>query len=296
MKSGFVAIIGRPNVGKSTIINSLIGQKISIVSAKAQTTRNIVRGIYDDKDCQIIFIDTPGVHKPRQKLGEEMNKSVFRLSEDDIDAILLVVDASLPFGIGDEFLLEKIKKYHCPIFVVLNKIDLVTITQIEAIKKIYNEKLPKAIQIETVATEGFNNDELIKKIKEILPDGPLYYDLETKTDTDVVFQIKEIIREKTLITLKEEVPHSIAVYVDNIEWEDKPMLIEASIVVEKDSQKGILIGSKGKMIKRIGKLARIDIEKELNKHIYLDLTVKVDPDWRNNPQSLKKFGYKVDKK
>ncbi len=293
MKSGFILIIGRPNGGKSTIINKIVGQKISIVTSKAQTTRNIIKGIYNDVDSQIVFIDTPGIHKPRQKLGEEMNKSVFKINDDDIDGVILVVDSSIQFGLGDEFLLEKIKKYHVPIFVVFNKIDLVRIDQIEQLKQIYKEKLPSARQIETVGTEGFNIDELICNIKSILKEGPRYYDIEDKTDVNIVFQIKEIIREKTLLFLKEEVPHSIAVYVDNIEWEEKPILIQASIIVEKDSQRGILIGEKGKMIKRIGQKAREDIEKLMKKHTYLELTVKVDPDWRNNTSSLLKFGYKV---
>ena len=294
MKSGFVAIIGRPNVGKSTLLNAILEKKVSIVADKAQTTRNNIKGIYNSSDSQIVFVDTPGIHKPRYKLGEEMDKMAYSATE-DVDAIVLVVEASKPFGSGDEFLLEKVKM-NVPTFVVINKIDTATIFEVQALKDKYQEKLPKAKIIEMVATEKFNVDELLKEIKAVLPEGPRYYDEETLTDQDEIFQIKEIIREKTLRLLRDEVPHSIAVYMEHIEWEDDPIHIRASIIVEKDSQKGIVIGKGGRRLKDIGSKARKDIEDLLKKHVYLDLFVRVKEDWRNNDSFLTEFGYKTKKK
>lgn len=295
MKSGFVAIVGRPNSGKSTLINAILNKKVSIVSEKSQTTRNNIKGIYNDEDSQIVFVDTPGIHKSKVALGNEMNSMAYN-SMNDVDLVLLVVDASEHFGIGDEFIIEKIKGYKCPTIVVFNKIDKVNINQINKLKQIYNEKIDNCVYVETVALEGFNIDALILKIKSFLNEGPQYYGKDTYTDKDEIFQIKEIIREKILKQLKQEVPHAIAIYMDDIDWDSNPINIKASIVVEKDSQKGIVIGKNGDMIKRIGKLSRVDIEKLLNKHIYLELMVKVDEDWRNNKSSLKKFGYIFDKK
>ena len=294
MKSGFVAIIGRPNVGKSTLLNAILEKKVSIVADKAQTTRNNIKGIYNSEDAQIVFVDTPGIHKPRYKLGEEMDKMAYSAVE-DVDAIVLVVEASKPFGSGDEFLLEKVKM-DVPTFVVINKIDTATIFEVQALKEKYAERLPKAKIIEMVATEKFNVDELLKEIKAVLPEGPRYYDEETLTDQDEIFQIKEIIREKTLRLLRDEVPHSIAVYMEHIEWDDDPIHIRASIIVEKDSQKGIVIGKGGRRLKDIGMKARKDIEDLLKKHVYLDLFVRVKEDWRNSDSLLTDFGYKTKKK
>ncbi len=290
MKSGFVLVYGRPNVGKSTIINHIVGKKVSIVTPKPQTTRNNIKGIYNDEECEITFIDTPGVHKANQLLGEVMNEMVYS-SFRDADAILFIVDSSKEYGLGDDFLIEKIKDMKCPIIIVFNKIDLVNILQITELKEKYKEKLPEAKQIECVGTEGFNLDEIVAALKDALPEGPMYYGGEYYTDKDVVFQIKEIIREKALLYLDEEVPHCVAVYIKNIEWESTPMEIEATISVEKESQKGIIIGEGGKMIKKIGTAARKDIERLLHKHVNLTLTARVDKDWRESPQSLKKFGY-----
>ncbi|MCD8204165.1 MAG: GTPase Era [Coprobacillus sp.] len=290
MKSGFVLVYGRPNVGKSTIINNIIGRKVSIVTPKPQTTRNNIKGIYNDGECEITFIDTPGVHKPSKLLGEVMNEMVYN-SFRDADAILFIVDSAKEYGLGDDFLIEKIKDMKCPIILVFNKIDLVNILEITALKEKYKEKLPQARQIECVGTEGFNLDEIIKALKEVLPEGPSYYGGEYYTDKDEVFQIKEIIREKALLYLDEEVPHCVAVYIKNIEWDSSPLEISASISVEKESQKGIIIGEGGKMIKKIGSAARKDIERLLHKHVNLTLTARVDKDWRENASSLKKFGY-----
>ena len=295
MKSGFVAILGRPNVGKSTIINNIVNQQVSIVTEKAQTTRNNIIGIYNDEDTQIVFLDTPGIHKPTQVLGEEMNNMAYSAAH-DVDVAILVVDASKTFGTGDQYIVEHLDIHKTPLIIVFNKIDLARLDRAQALKKTYTELFPKAIIIETVAKEGFNIDELIKTVKSLLPEGPAYYPVEMVTDKDEIFQIKEIIREKVLIQLREEVPHAIAVYLDNIEWESKPIKIYASIIVEKESQKGIVIGAGGRRIKEIGSYARHDIERLLKQHVFLELQVKVDPDWRNQPLSLKTYGYKYDKK
>ena len=294
MKSGFVAILGRPNVGKSTLLNGILKHKVSIVTEKSQTTRNNIRGIYNDQDSQIIFVDTPGIHKPHQKLGEEMNNMAFSTAH-DVDVALLIVDSSRPFGDGDTFILEHLDIHHTPLIIIFNKIDLVRITEVEALEKAYREVFPNAKFIQTVALEGFNVDEVIKEVKALLPEGPIYYEQDQITDKDEIFQIKEIIREKALRILRDEVPHSIAVYMENIEWEENPVHIRASIIVEKESQKGIVIGKGGKCIKRIGSLARGDIESLLKKHVFLELFVKVKEDWRNTASSLEEYGYKYKK-
>ena len=294
MKSGFVAILGRPNVGKSTILNGVINKKVSIVTDKSQTTRNQIKGIYNSEDLQIIFIDTPGIHKPHAKLGEEMNVMAYSAAH-DVDVNILVVDASRPFGEGDEFLLEHLDIKNAPLIIVLNKIDEARITEVQALKDKYHELLPNADIIETVAKEKFNLDLLIKTVEKYLEEGPEYYPVESYTDKDEVFQIKEIIREKVLKTLRDEVPHSIAIYVNNIDYESNPMHILATIIVEKDSQKGIVIGKNGQRIKHIGQKAREDIEKILKKHIFLELFVKVKDDWRNNDDLLEQYGYKAKK-
>ena len=291
MKSGFVAILGHPNVGKSTILNGIINRKISIVTDKSQTTRNIIKGIYRGKDSQIIFIDTPGIHKPHVKLGVEMNSMAYS-SAHEADVNILVVDASKPYSDSDDFLLEHLDIKNAPLVIVFNKIDQARITQVEKLKATYKEKLPESHFIDTVASERFNLEELIALVEKLLPEGPEYYPGEEVTDKDEVFQIKEIIREKVLKTLREEVPHSIAIYVDHIEWEENPLHIHASIIVEKDSQKGIVIGANGKRIKEIGLKARRDIERLLNKHVYLELFVKVQNDWRDNDDLLELYGYK----
>ena len=294
MKSGFVAILGRPNVGKSTIINNIVNRKVSIVTDKSQTTRNNIIGIYNGDNTQIVFLDTPGIHKPKQQLGQEMNNMAYSAAH-DVDVAILVVDASKPYGSGDQYIIEHLDIHNVPLIIVFNKIDLARLDKAEALKKTYRELFPKADIVETVAKKRFNIDTLVNKVVEHLPEGPAYYPTEVVTDKDEIFQIKEIIREKILKILKEEVPHSIAIYMDNIEWESNPIQVLASIIVEKDSQKGIVIGAAGKRIKEIGSRARIDIERLLGKHVYLELQVKVDEDWRNEPTALKTYGYKYEK-
>ncbi len=295
MKSGFVAILGRPNVGKSTIINKIVNQQVSIVTDKSQTTRNNIIGIYNDENTQIVFVDTPGIHKPMQELGQEMNNMAYSVAH-DVDVAILVVDASKTFGGGDQYIIDHLDIHNVPLIIVFNKIDLARLDKAQELKKTYLSFFPKATIIETVAKDGFNIDELIKTVTSLLPEGPAYYPTEMVTDKDEIFQIKEIIREKVLIKLREEVPHSIAIYLDNIEWESNPMKIFASIIVEKESQKGIVIGAGGRRIKEIGTYARHDIERLLKQHVYLEIQVKVNPDWRNDPVSLKTYGYKYDKK
>ena len=294
MKSGFVAILGRPNVGKSTLINNIVNHNVSIVTDKSQTTRNNIIGIYNAEDVQIVFLDTPGIHKPKQQLGKEMNNMAYSAAH-DVDVAIFVVDASKPFGAGDQFIIEHLDIHNTSLVIVFNKIDLARLNETEELKKTYREIFPNAVFIDTVAKEGFNVDELIKTVVNLLPEGPAYYPTEMVTDKDEIFQIKEIIREKILKSLREEVPHSIAIYMDHIDWEAKPIQILASIIVEKDSQKGIVIGAGGKRIKEIGSRARNDIERLLSKHVYLELKVKVDEDWRNEPKSLANYGYKYEK-
>ena len=294
MKSGFVAILGRPNVGKSTIVNNIVKHNVSIVTDKSQTTRNNIIGIYNDEGVQIVFVDTPGIHKPSKQLGQEMNSMAYSAAH-DVDVAILVVDASKPYGAGDQFIIEHLDIHKTPLIIVFNKIDLARIDKTEELKMVYRDVFPKAKFIDTVAKEGFNIDELIKTVVALLPEGPAYYPTEIVTDKDEIFQIKEIIREKILRQLRDEVPHAIAVYMDDIDWEHKPIQIFASIIVEKESQKGIVIGAGGRMIKEIGSRARNDIERLLGKHVYLELQVKVDADWRNEPKSLQTYGYKYEK-
>ena len=291
MKSGFVAILGHPNVGKSTILNGIINRKISIVTDKSQTTRNIIKGIYRGQDSQIIFIDTPGVHKPYAKLGEEMNAMAYS-SAHDADVNILVVDASRPFGEGDQYLIDHLDIKNAPLIIVFNKIDQARIDKVEKLKAVYREKLPGSHFIDTVASEKFNLDILIEEVEKLLPEGPEYYPGEDVTDKDEIFQIKEVIREKALNILSDEVPHTLAVYIDNIDYEAKPIHIVASIIVDKESHKGIVIGKNGQRIKKIGQTARNNIERILGKHVYLELFVKVQQDWRNDDALLQAYGYK----
>ena len=293
MRSGFVAILGRPNVGKSTLLNGLINHNVSIVTDKSQTTRNNIIGIYNDEKTQIVFLDTPGIHKPKQKLGQEMNNMAYSAAH-DVDVAILVVDASKPFGPGDNYIINHLDIHDRPLIIVFNKIDLARLNETEELKKIYRTFFQEATFIDAVAKEGFNIDEIIKTVSYLLPEGPAYYPPEMITDKDEIFQIKEIIREKVLNTLREEVPHSVAIYMDHIEWEKKPLQIFASIIVEKESQKGIVIGKGGQRIKEIGSKARQSIERLLKQHIFLELQVKVDEGWRDDPSSLKQYGYKYE--
>lgn len=291
MKSGFVAIIGRPNVGKSTLLNTIIKKKVSIVSPKAQTTRNSIQGIYNGNDAQIIFIDTPGIHKPNSELSSFMNKSAFS-SLRDVEAMLVMVDSSVEFGEGDKFLIEKVKDVNVPTFIVLNKIDQTNLLLVESLKKEYSANFPNAKIIEISALNDVNVDTLLNDIINVLPEGPQYFPSGVLTDHPETFIISEIIREKILGLLHEEVPHSIAVIIEQMKQTKKDCEIYATIICEREGQKGIIIGKGGKMIKRIGMQSRYDIENLLGIHCDLKTFVRVEPDWRNSPKYLKEFGYK----
>lgn len=289
MKSGFVALIGRPNVGKSTLLNAILNKKVSIISPKPQTTRNSIMGVYNDDESQIVFVDTPGIHKPYFKLGEYMNKVAFA-STRDVEAIVLLVDSSLEFGEGDQYLVDHIHS-DAPIFVAFNKIDLTNILLITRLKEKYRELFPNSKFIEISALNNVSIDELIKELKNCLSEGPQFFPREQVTDKDNAFVISEFIREKILYLTKQEIPHSVAVYVEKIEEKKDKYNIYATIVVERDTQKGILIGKGGKMIKRIGVLARKDIETYLNKRVNLTTFVRVEEEWRNSTRCLREFGY-----
>lgn len=289
MKSGFVALIGRPNVGKSTLLNAILNKKVSIISPKPQTTRNSIMGVYNDDESQIVFVDTPGIHKPYFKLGEYMNKVAFA-STRDVEAIVLLVDSSLEFGEGDQYLVDHIHS-DAPIFVVFNKIDLTNILLITRLKEKYRELFPDSKFIEISALNNVSIDDLLKELKNCLSEGPQFFPREQVTDKDNAFVISELIREKILYLTKQEIPHSVAVYVEKIEEKKDKYDIYATIVVERDTQKGILIGKGGKMIKRIGVLARKDIEAYLNKRVNLTTFVRVEEEWRNSTRCLREFGY-----
>lgn len=290
MKSGFVAIIGRPNVGKSTLLNVLVGRKISIITPKPQTTRTNIQGIYNVPDAQIVFVDTPGIHKPHFKLGEYMNKVAFS-SIHDVDVTLLVVDSSLPFGEGDQFLVERIHPTG-KLIIVLNKIDLTTTEKLADLKAKYQLIYPTADFAETVAADAIHVDLLLKKLVNILPEGPKYFPDGVYCDHPESFIIGEIIREKVMLLTKEEIPHVVAVSIEKITPKKEKTDIYATIVVEKDSQKGIMIGKGGKKIKSIGIKARQDIEELLGVKVNLVLYVSVEEGWRDSPHQLKQFGYK----
>lgn len=294
-KSGFISIIGRPNVGKSTFLNRVIGQKIAIMSDKPQTTRNKVQGVLTTDDAQFIFIDTPGIHKPKHKLGDFMMK-VAQNTLKEVDAIIFMVNAEEGFGKGEEFILEKFQTVNTPIILVINKIDLIHPDQLLPIMDSYKEKYDFSDIVPISALEGNNVDNLLKQIKNYLPEGPQYYPADQVTDHPERFIISELIREKALHLTREEIPHSLAVLIDKIERQgDKDIIhVMATIIVERDSQKGIVIGKQGKMLKEVGKRARVDIENLLGTKVYLELWVKVQKDWRNKMSQLRDFGFRED--
>ncbi len=297
-KSGFVAIIGRPNVGKSTFINQVLGKKVSIISPKPQTTRNKLQGIYTTNEEQIIFIDTPGIHKPSNKLGDFMNKEAYS-SLNDVDMIMLLVDGTQDFGTGDSYVLNILKKVKTKVVLVINKIDLIHDKKrlFESISKFENEyKFNHTFLIS--ALTGQNVNDLLKYISSNLNDGPMYFPKDQITDHPEKFIISEIIREKVLYLTKEEVPHSVACVLEHMEVDKENanlVNINAVIVVERDSQKKIIIGKGGKMIKNIGTLARKELVMFLGMKVYLEIWVRVEEKWRDNPSSLRKLGYYQDK-
>ncbi|MCT6850959.1 GTPase Era, partial [Listeria monocytogenes] len=280
-KSGFVSIIGRPNVGKSTFVNRVIGHKIAIMSDKAQTTRNKIQGVMTRDDAQIIFIDTPGIHKPKHKLGDYMMR-VAKNTLSEIDAIMFMVNVNEDIGRGDEYIMEMLKNVKTPIFLVLNKIDLVHPDTLMPKIEQYQSYMDFTDIIPISALEGLNVDHFIDVLKSFLPEGPKYYPDNQISDHPEQFVVSEIIREKILHLTSEEIPHAIGVNVDRMIKEDEDRVrIEATIYVERDSQKGIVIGKGGKKLKEVGKRARRDIEMLLGSKVYLELWVKVQRDWRN---------------
>ena len=290
MRSGFVALAGRPNAGKSTLINSLIGEKVAIVSSKPQTTRSEIRGFYTDENCQIIFTDTPGIHKPKFRLESRMNKEAADVIQ-GVDLIYLVVDASTPYAKGDEFVLNMVKNTGLPVFLVLNKMDKMQPEKIVKVIQQWQERYDFAEYFPLSAKFGRSFEDLIKTTSKYLPEGDLLYPAEMTSDGAENFRIAELIREKILIQTEDEVPHAAAVLIENKEFKKDKVYIQAMILVERDSQKGIMIGKQGQMLKKIGSLAREDIEKLLGKKVFLELFVRVENEWRSRDARITEYGY-----
>lgn len=292
-KSGFVAIVGRPNVGKSTFMNYVLGQKIAIMSDKAQTTRNKIQGVYTNQDCQIVFLDTPGIHKPKHELGNFMVESAYSALK-EVDAVLFMVNAAEKRGPGDDFIIEKLKKIKTPVFLVLNKIDLISPDELLDRVESYQETIPFAGIIPISVLQGNNVQELMTTLTNHLPEGPQYYPSDQITDHPEYFVVSELIREKILHLTKEEIPHSVAVTVDKMQKDEFDKVhVYANIIVERPTQKGIIIGKGGKLLKEIGVRARKDIEQLLGNKVYLELWVKVEKDWRKKKSYLQDFGYRT---
>lgn len=293
-KSGFVAIVGRPNVGKSTFLNRVIGQKIAIMSNTAQTTRNKIQGIYTTDEAQIVFIDTPGVHKPKSKLGDYMVQSAMS-ALNEVDAVLFMVNAAEKRGAGDNFIIDRLKNIKAPIYLLINKIDQVKPDDLLPVMEQYQTALPWKAVYPISALEGNNVDELLTGLVDQMPNGPQYYPADQVTDHPERFVVSELIREKIFMLTREEVPHSVAVEIESMKQKDEDHVhIEATIIVERPTQKGIMIGKGGSMLKKIGTLARQDIEHLLGSKVYLQLWVKVQPNWRDKASLLKSYGYRKD--
>ena len=297
MKSGFTAIIGRPNVGKSTLLNQILGQKIVITTDKAQTTRKRIKGIYTTEKGQIVFIDTPGVHKPLNKLGEFLLDEA-KVAVPDADLILFLVDGSEPAGKGDKWIVQNMLQTDIPIIIVMNKVDKVKkLEKVEENLVTYKLLLEKNCPVVKISAKtGRNIDTLLKNIYKYLPEGDLLYPEDIVTEESMRDVTEEVIREKILLNTSDEIPHSVAVKVDNYQETEGIDRIYATIYCEQKSQKGILIGKGGSLLKKIGTEARLELEKIVEKKVFLSLEVKVDKDWRKKQSSLKNFGYEQDKK
>ncbi|MGG1877696.1 GTPase Era [Paenibacillus cisolokensis] len=290
-KSGFVAIIGRPNVGKSTLMNQVIGQKIAIMSDKPQTTRNKIHGVYTTEDYQVVFLDTPGIHKRQSKLGDYMNQTALS-TLGEVEAVLFLVDASEGIGGGDRYIAEQLKSIRTPVILVMNKIDKIEPTALLPLIEEYRGLHDFAEIVPISAMHGNNVSTLLDQIRKYLPDGPQYYPEDQVTDHPEQFVCAELIREKILHMTREEVPHSIAVTIEDMRaQENGTVYISAVIFVERDSQKGIIIGKQGALLKQVGKQARQDIESLLGSKIFLELWVKVKKDWRNQERVLRDLGF-----
>ncbi|MDV7718845.1 GTPase Era [Pediococcus ethanolidurans] len=292
--SGFVAIVGRPNVGKSTFMNYVIGQKIAIMSNVPQTTRNKIQGIYTTDKEQIIFIDTPGIHKAHNKLGDFMvQSSLSTLNE--VDEVMFMISANEERGAGDDFIIERLKQIKKPVYLIINKIDLINPNKLLEIMDNYKDALNWKEVIPISATQGNNVSELIDTLAAELPEGPKYYPDDQVTDHPERFIVAELIREKVLMLTRQEVPHSVAVVIESLKRQDKRKIhIQATIIVDRPTQKGIIIGHGGQMLKKIGTLAREDIERLLGDKVYLELWVKVSEGWRDKQSLLQSYGYRKD--
>ncbi|BBI34724.1 GTPase Era [Cohnella abietis] len=294
-KSGFVAIVGRPNAGKSTLMNQVIGQKIAIMSDKPQTTRNKIHGVYTTDDVQIVFLDTPGITKPNSKLGNYMLKAA-ESAFNEVEAILFLTDVTEPVGGGDRYIIEQLKKVRdTPVFLVLNKIDKIHPEALLPIIDKYRKLMDFTEIVPVSALQGNNVNALLEQVSKYLAEGPMYYPADQVTDHPEQFVCAELIREKLLHLTREEIPHSIAVEIESMSVADNGLVnIGAVIFVERDSQKGIIIGKNGALLKEVGKLARQDMERLLGSKIFLELWVKVNKDWRNRDSILKTLGYRND--
>jgi len=293
VKSGFVSIIGRPNVGKSTLINTMIGAKIAIVSEKPQTTRTRIQGILTSPEGQIIFIDTPGMHKPKHLLGEYMLK-ISTQSLKEVDIIYYMTDASRPFGAGEQYIIDQLRNIEVPVFLLVNKIDLVGEAEIKDFVQPFFNQMNFTELIPISAAKGTNVSTLLDKTIQYLPEGPLYSPEDDMTDQPVSFIVAELIREKALLLTRDEVPHSLAVEVEEFKNQaNGKVYVRAVIHTERDSQKAIIIGQKGQMLKKIGERSRVDIEEMLGSSVYLDLWVKVKKNWRDNENNLNQLGYRI---
>jgi len=291
MKSGFVSLIGRPNVGKSTLLNSIIGKKVAITSNKPQTTRNIIQGIYNDSDTQIVFVDTPGIHKPKYKLGNYLNKQAY-YSIGDVDVVLFLVDVTETLGKGDLFVLDKIKEENKPVILILNKIDKIKKEDILIKISEYKDLYPFKEIIPLSALKKDNVDTLINVLKEYLPDDFKYFMDDEYTNQRTEFLISEIVREKVFNKTEEEVPHSVTCVVEQIKKDKDKLILNVAIIVDRDSLKKIIIGKNGSKIKEIGIESRIELEKLLDKKIYLELYVRTIKNWRDKEKYLQEFGFK----
>lgn len=291
-KSGFVSIIGRPNVGKSTLMNQIIGQKVAITSNKPQTTRNRIQTVYTDDVMQIVFVDTPGIHKSKNKLGDYMVTAA-KSTLNEADVILWLVEPTDYIGAGEQSIIDSLKQVRTPVILVINKIDTVKKEELLHIIDTYRKQLVFAEVVPVSALKGKNTDTLLECIGKYLPYGPWFYDPDTLTDQPERQIVAELIREKALRCLEDEIPHGIAVAIDTMTFRKKMVEIEATIVCERDSHKGIIIGKGGQMLKKIGSLARTDIERMLDMKVNLKLWVKVKKDWRDSDFMLKNFGFQT---
>ena len=292
-KSGFVTLIGRPNVGKSTLMNHLIGQKIAITSNKPQTTRNRIQTVLTTEEGQIVFVDTPGIHKAKNKLGEYM-VNIAQRSLNEVDVVLWLVEPSTFIGAGEKHIIEQLKKVKTPVILVINKIDMVKKEDVFEYIAAYNKEYDFAAIVPVSARSGDNTDELVKVIMQYLPYGPQFYDEDTITDQPERQIVAEIIREKALHSLQDEIPHGIAVAIDRMKMQNRVMHIDATIICERDSHKGIIIGKQGAMLKKIGSTARYEIERLLDCKVNLKLWVKIQKNWRDSDFLMKNFGYTED--